>query len=187
MDANAVIGWPIVAMKCPRQKRPATWVKALTPTIMRRSQICDPSCQGYAPYCGDGDITDGEVCDDGNNDDGDSVRTIARRIKPSAAMVSLRGRGCDDGFDINSDNYSVAPHCNAACTGFAPFCGDGFQDANEECDTGDLNTSEYSSLGICNQYCDAGQHIAVMERLPMMRSVTIETKFGRLFDRGWMQ
>ncbi|MEC8023991.1 MAG: SUMF1/EgtB/PvdO family nonheme iron enzyme, partial [Myxococcota bacterium] len=120
------------------------------------SQICDLSCQGYAPYCGDGDITDGEVCDDGNNDDGD------RCAADCSANQTVCGDGivegdevCDDGFDINSDNYSVAPHCNAACTGFAPFCGDGFQDANEDCDTGDLNTSEYSEFGICNQYCDA--------------------------------
>ena len=55
------------------------------------SQICDLSCQGFAPHCGDGDITDDEVCDDGNNDDGDRCAADCSRIKPSAAMVSLRG------------------------------------------------------------------------------------------------
>ena len=69
----------IVAM--PRQKKPVTWVKALTP---------------------DGDF--GEAPSGYSSDVG--------LLGPSAAMVQV----CDDG---SGDSYSVAPHCNAACTGFA--------------------------------------------------------------------
>jgi len=56
---------------------------------------------------------------------------------------------CDDG-PLNSDAWTLARHCNSACSDYAPYCGDSAIDAGfENCDDGDpLDTKNG-----CNATC----------------------------------
>src|SRR5688572_1582052 len=71
--------------------------------------VCQSNCDlgpGIPNYCGDGNLDEGETCDDGAN---------------------------------NGTYHSGATtgYCNADCTGYGPYCGDGVVDEeNEECDLG---------------------------------------------------
>ena len=57
---------------------------------------------------------------------------------------------CDDAA-ANDDGYSLDAHCNATCSGAAPFCGDGIQNGPEACDDGDtLNNA-------CSADCSENQ------------------------------
>ncbi|MCB9506481.1 MAG: DUF4215 domain-containing protein [Myxococcales bacterium] len=68
------------------------------------------------PFCGDGNVDDGEDCDDGNDVDTDEC--------PNDCILSICGDGergrteeCDDGNDVDTDG------CTTRCT--LPRCGDG--------------------------------------------------------------
>ncbi len=59
---------------------------------------------------------------------------------------------CDEGDD-NSDGWSESGHCNADCSGQAPYCGDSTTDAEESCDAGSENSDNWSVGGQCNATC----------------------------------
>ena len=61
----------------------------------------------------------------------------------AGSVIENIGEVCDSGE--NSGVYAGAgerPNCNATCTAFAPFCGDGKQDTGEVCDWGELSYHE---------------------------------------------
>ncbi len=69
---------------------------------------------------------------------------------------------CDDGPG-NSDAWSPTPHCNLACTGTAPTCGDGLVDpAAELCDDGntlDDATCPAACEHVCSPQALAGSNV----------------------------
>ena len=79
-------------------------------------------------YCGDGDVDDGETCDDGNDIDDDDCRNDCTASECGDGIVD-DGEDCDDGDDDDTDE------CRNDCT--APECGDGIVDDGEDCDDGD--------------------------------------------------
>lgn len=89
---------------------------------------------GSPGACGDGVVMPpSEVCDDGNNVDGDgcsadcaSDETCGNRIIDTAA-----GEVCDDGNTMDGDE------CSADCS-ISLACGNGMPDGVEECDDGNL-------------------------------------------------
>ena len=46
--------------------RPAT-IDANQDVYAGQEVICNTTCKGHAPYCGDNEVTDGEECDTGDN------------------------------------------------------------------------------------------------------------------------
>jgi len=118
--------------------------------------ICAP---GTPPDVSDGDPCTADLCDDAVgarhlpdatlNGNACSVAGGAREICIAAAggcAVSRCGDGyidvgavppeqCDDG-DANADDWGLTPHCNATCSGWAVYCGDGQVNAGEGCDDG---------------------------------------------------
>jgi hypothetical protein len=65
---------------------------------------------------------------------------------------------CDDG-SANSDSWSPTRHCNAQCSGWAPFCGDGRLDSGDEtCDDGDARDTANGCAADCqrNDACGDG-------------------------------
>ncbi len=84
-------------------------------------------------FCGDGNVSVGEDCDDGNTvDDGNGCDAACLRndVCGDGAVQDLF-EGCDDGNDVDDGNG-----CDAACQR-NDVCGDGVvQDLYEECDDG---------------------------------------------------
>ena len=66
------------------------------------------------------------------------------------------GEACDDAGG-NSDTWSLTPHCDASCSGYAPYCGDAQTDSmdGEQCDDGLANSDSWSLLPHCNADCSS--------------------------------
>lgn len=139
---------------------------------------CGPNCQ-FAPYCGDGSISNGEQCDDGSkNGTGYPYCSLGCKIGPRCGDGTLDAQeSCDDGMNNGTPGSTCQIDCTPKCgnaqldpgetcdlgtalnTGAyngcnadcspAPRCGDGFQDDNEDCDDG-KNDGTY---GTCNPGC----------------------------------
>jgi cysteine-rich repeat protein len=89
------------------------------------------------PSCGDGNVDEGEQCDDGNDVDDDTCAndcTTNGGEEPSCGDGNVdEGEQCDDGNDVDDDT------CANDCTtngGEEPSCGDGNVDEGEQCDDG---------------------------------------------------
>jgi cysteine-rich repeat protein len=85
-----------------------------------------------AGSCGNGIVSDGEVCDDGNNKSGDGCSSDCLSDESCGNFIIdvAVGENCDDGNRIDGDG------CSAGCR--LERCGNYFVDmaAGEECDTG---------------------------------------------------
>ena len=86
---------------------------------------CNSACEkvpGYTSYCGDGilDWTDGEQCDDGNNDDGDYCEAACLRTTGWCGDGLLQlNEVCDDA------NTDEGDYCASDCQLSTGKCGDG--------------------------------------------------------------
>ncbi|MCA9713662.1 MAG: hypothetical protein H6713_21840 [Myxococcales bacterium] len=92
-------------------------------------------CQCPEPACGNGQVEEGEGCDDGPANADDAACTSA--CQPASCgdgLVHAGVEACDDG--VNDDSYGgCAPDCS-----LADYCGDGAQNGPpdaEACDDGD--------------------------------------------------
>jgi fibro-slime domain-containing protein len=144
---------------------------------------CAPNCK-IAPYCGDGTTSNGEECDDGANngkgygfcltgcklgdrcgdgkktapeqcDDGVNNGTAGSACQTDCTLKCGNGKvdageQCDLGAALNTGAYGG---CNSDCS-FGPYCGDGFQSANEVCDDGKND----GSYGTCNPGCQSANY-----------------------------
>jgi hypothetical protein len=89
------------------------------------------------PDCGNGELDDGEECDDGaanSNSEPDACRLDCTRAHCGDGVTDS-GEECDDGTG-NSD--TVPDACRLDCT--RARCGDGVTDGGEECDDGAGNS-----------------------------------------------
>ncbi len=91
------------------------------------------SSSGVAPFCGDGNVDEGEDCDDMNDDDTDDCVAGCVAAACGDGFVQAGVEPCDDGNALDTD---------ACLTTCAPAtCGDGFVlEGTEECD--DANASD---------------------------------------------
>ncbi len=81
------------------------------------------------PFCGDGNVDDGEECDEGEANDNTGTCTVACLL-PACGDGFIQGdEACDDGNDANDDT------CLATCV--EASCGDGFVGPGEACDDPD--------------------------------------------------
>lgn len=82
-------------------------------------------------YCGDGAVTTGEECDDGNKANADGCEADCT-LPVCGNDVRDPGEECDDGNNADDDG------CDAACAVEVkePICGDGFLDEGEVCEDG---------------------------------------------------
>lgn len=135
---------------------------------------CNATCTGVYSYCNDGivDIICGEVCDDGNTDNGspNHCNTSCTGITPSVCGngVLEAGEACDD------NNYNDCDNCSPDCTYITGYCGDGIVDprCNETCDDGLLN----GTPGYCAATC--------YELLPSPACGDGIVQFGEVCDDG---
>ncbi len=121
-------------------------------------ELWSNACEGIdmseceEPYCGDGNLDQGEQCDDGNNNNGDGCDAQCA-IEPYCGDGNLdSGEQCDDGNNSSGDG------CDAQCV-IEPYCGDGNLDQGEQCDDGNNNDGDGCSAQCtkpeaCNDYCN---------------------------------
>jgi len=107
------------------------------------ANACRSGCRPF--YCGDG-ITDGnEECDDGG-------------------VCSVSGVACSEHTDCNWDQGEwCVPQSGDGCSdicvlegGSDPFCGDGIQQGNEQCDDGNTDDNDGCSATCEIEYCGDG-------------------------------
>ena len=114
----------------------------------------DPSTTSGGGVCGDGNVDNGEVCDDGVND-GSYGGCMADCSAPGPGCGDGAVNGpevCDDG--VNDGSYNG---CAADCAAPGPFCGDGNFDMNDEgCDDGNMVDDDACSNACAVAACGDG-------------------------------
>ena len=138
---------------------------------------CEPQGGVVSDVCGDGQLTGGEVCDDGNTESGDGCAANcsavesgfecltageACRIKEYCGDGKLTGgEVCDDGNDVSGDGCAadcseveadyVCREAGMPCA--LVTCGDGILDEGEVCDNGTDNVDYFVYQGACSKAC----------------------------------
>lgn len=85
--------------------------------------------------CGDGNVDEGEACDDGNDVDSDACTSLCEKAACGDGILYEGVEACDDGNDIDDDG------CTNLCN--EPACGDGILQQGEACDDGnDVDADE---------------------------------------------
>jgi len=118
------------------------------------------------PVCGNGAIEEGEVCDDGNNEDNDYCSADCLSATGSCGDSTVQNNeDCDDGNAATETcaygllNCDV---CDASCrlvNGATSFCGDNMTDTanGETCDDGntEIESCDYGQMScqICDPDC----------------------------------
>lgn len=96
---------------------------------------CGDEVSPKPPGCGDGEVSEDEICDDGNNEDGDgcSAECVPEQVSENCGNGVVDPlETCDDGNTANGDG------CSATCD--LESCGNGVVDPGEDCDDGnDIN------------------------------------------------
>lgn len=106
--------------------------EACDPALPRwKNGGCTDDCQ-RVDECGDGELKAGEECDDGNNINGDGCDENCK-----LEFV------CGDGT-CHGEMGEICEKCPEDC---CPMCGDGFLDADEECDDGNNIGGDGCSAG----------------------------------------
>lgn len=106
------------------------------------------ACGGPAPYCGDGLIDPGEICDDGNEASGDGCSATCA-TEPNCGNGTLdTDEQCDDGNAVAGDG------CSAGCT--TEPCGNNIMDIGEQCDDGNFTPSDG-----CSPICEIEQQYTI--------------------------
>ncbi len=96
-----------------------------------------------APVCGDGNLDQGELCDDGNTTDCDGCRADCSAVETGCGDTFVCGtEACDDGNTTDCDG------CSADCAVMETGCGDGAMCGTEACDDG--NTTDCDG---CSAIC----------------------------------
>jgi len=110
---------------------------------------CKTDCSGSGPSCGDGVISNGEVCDDASRDECGSCNADCSGAGAGAVcgdgVVCPELEACDDAGESEG--------CNEDCT--AARCGDGIVNsaAGEVCDDAGANSDAHSAEPHCNARC----------------------------------
>lgn len=112
-----------------------------------------------APECGNGVITVGEQCDNGddNSDTAYNGCTTACELGPRCGDGIVQPEEeCDNGVNMDMYGLSGSDPCAPNCV-LPDYCGDGVLQAQhgEQCDDGIGNTGEY---GACDSNCTFGPY-----------------------------
>ncbi len=140
-------------------------------------QVCqpDPDCTEdcHTRKCGDGKIDPGEVCDDGNNEDGDLCSKDCSHIATcgDGQVQEENGEACDPGVQCGRDSYDCIP--GELCTPWCKLakCGDGIINVSvvfdpstgkrvkrlEECDDADKDDTDGCGNDCRINFCGDGE------------------------------
>lgn len=138
-------------------------------------------------YCGDGVVSAGEACDDGNTSNevacSYGAATCTGCNSTCTSLLNLSGPHCGDGAingpefcdDGNTETETSCPYgpgtctrCNASCTATmqltGDYCGDGVRNGPEACDDGNTLTETSCPYGVasctaCSASCSVVLHL----------------------------
>jgi len=112
---------------------------------------CQTNCK-LGARCGDGTITNGEVCDDGANNGSpfSNCDTSCKKKCGNGTVETASGEQCDTGTGANG-NGSASSDCDTTCQ-FK--CGNGKHDDGEDCDDGKAKNN--GNYGGCTALCKFG-------------------------------
>lgn len=116
------------------------------PTLLDAQKVCNLYFEVCRAVCGDGILSPGEVCDDGNNIDGDGCAANCQSITD----VQCGNGRLDPGeiCDLGPNNGKPGQSCGVDCKPTS-VCGDGIVDSTvEECDEGPKNGQSGSTCGV---------------------------------------
>lgn len=115
----------------------------------------------YPFTCGDGNLDEGEACDDGNNNNTDSCTNTCQVNVCGDGYTEAGVENCDNGDEngvMCSASYDeTCTYCSTSCklvTSSGAFCGNGEIESDEFCDQGDLVYYYVNSNGEFNGTCD---------------------------------
>ncbi|MDI1437455.1 DUF4215 domain-containing protein [Polyangium sorediatum] len=119
------------------------------------NEALDQDCNGKVNEagadckCGDGwlQLGNGEICDDGNDDETDACTSLCAPPACGDGFVQP-GEPCDDGNDDETDA------CTSSCA--LPVCGDGFVQASEPCDDGNDDETDACTSSCALPVCGDG-------------------------------
>ena len=141
---------------------------------MKNCKVCTATCKkgqedGMARYCGDGVRTSVyEVCDDGNNEDGDYCSANCKTVTGSCGDGTVQSNEeCDNASDNGRTNCAYGETSCELCTnqcrkiaGATSYCGDGIIDGTngENCDDPSTNGQTDCAYGeesctVCTSDC----------------------------------
>ena len=142
-----------------------------TPDYGDSCSVCTTNCEIYeatGPYCGDGNIDEGEICDDG----AENGQVCIPDYGSSCSYCSencfgndINGPYCGDGIvngpeECDGDaGLDQGQYCTRNCEIQEPFCGDGVLDEeNEACDDGNNENGDG-----CDEFCELEEEVPIPE------------------------
>lgn len=146
-----------------RRRRGATVLAALCGLAgCGRTAFYDAKDQPVAPpppppvlFCGDGEVTAPEACDDGDTDATDECLPDCARARCGDGYVRIGVEACDDG---NADENDA---CTSRCS--LTSCGNGRLDPREQCDDGNLDDTDACASTCLLARCGDGHVFAGIE------------------------
>ena len=115
--------------------------------------------QALEDFCGDGRVTDTEVCDDGNLEDGDGCDANCTNTGCGNGIITV-GEQCDDGCLVGTPNQCEpidgGDGCDAQCQEEPVSCGNGIREGAEQCDDENLTSGDGCDANCTNTGCGNG-------------------------------
>ena len=137
---------------------------------------CNQICTGNTAVCGNGELEYGEVCDDGNTDDGDYCSANCKRITGRCGDGDTQSNEtCDEG----EENNGYHGHCNMACDGTSA-CGDGKLGKDEICD-GSLRLFDTLQCSDLPQFTNGASISECLNCMPVLSACTYDSSYKSSF------
>ncbi|HLV66011.1 MAG TPA: DUF4215 domain-containing protein, partial [Polyangiaceae bacterium] len=111
-----------------------------------------PPPGGVSELCGNGELDEGEECDDGNRNNQDNCTNLCTKAACGDGIVALKAtpaEECDDGNAV--DNDACTSECKAA------RCGDGIKQPGEACDDGNTDDDDACTSACALPTCGDGE------------------------------
>lgn len=148
----------------------------------------------YVPYCGDGNVNDGEQCDDGNSVNTDTCTNACMNPTCGDGFVEYGVEECDEGADNDSSctptyggscNYCDSTTCKPI-TVTGPYCGDGTVNSGngEQCDDNNITNGDGCSATCQNE---PGTIVFVKDAKPDNNAIFTLTYQPNVYPLGDMQ
>jgi cysteine-rich repeat protein len=152
LPGAATVGTHYAWMLGPAYARGELFARLIDGTLNSPDTVDDAGFETFMieePYCGDGDQTLDEECDDGNEASGDGCSSACHEEYCGDGVPNDVAETCDDGNTVSGDG------CSSTCR--EEYCGDGeTNDVDEQCDDGNTASDDGCSATCRDEFCGDG-------------------------------